>query len=209
MIKVIHRVNKIEQLKSVPKRYGVEVDVRAQDNKLILSHEPFEGGDELKEYLAAFNHAFIILEIKEEGIEKAVIKLCKSYDIENYFLLNVSFPFTYLLSKKGIRKMALRYSEFESIKTCLSMAGRVDWVWADTFTCNPLNRKSYELLKAAGFKICLVCPERWGREHDIETRGAAIIWDVLIKIWTQHSELFLWGIGLMILAFLTLRISKV
>ncbi|MFA5142297.1 MAG: hypothetical protein WC471_04985 [Candidatus Woesearchaeota archaeon] len=167
MLKIIHRINKISELKKVPLQYGVEVDIRTYNNQLILNHEPFQDGDKLDEYLAEFKNAFIILEIKEEGIEKEVIKLCEKYGIEDYFLLSVSFPFIYLLSKQGIRKMAARFSEFEDINTCLTMKHKIEWIWVDTFENNPLSAENYRLLKDAGFKICIVCPERWGRSTDI------------------------------------------
>jgi hypothetical protein len=113
LLLIAHRINKISELKKIPLEYGVEVDIRTYNGQLILNHEAFENGDSLEEYLKCFKHKFIILEIKEEGIEKEVISLCKKYKIENYFLLSVSLPFIYLLSKEGIRKLALRFSEFE------------------------------------------------------------------------------------------------
>ena len=167
MLCAMHRVNTISQLEATPKKYGVEVDIRTVAGELVLNHEPFQKGDRLDDYLAKFDHGLAILEIKEEGIEKQVIALCKKHKVENYFLLSVSFPFIYQLSGQGIRKMALRYSEFESIDTCLALAGKVDWVWVDTFTKNPLDYASFKKLKAAGFKICLVSPDRWGRPQDI------------------------------------------
>lgn len=167
-IKIIHRVNKIEELKCIPKSFGVEVDVRTYKNKLILSHEPFSDGDLLDDYLSNFNHALIVLEIKEEGIEKKVINASKKHGIKNYFLLSVSFPFIYILSKNGVKKIAVRYSEFEDILTCLSLKNKVEWVWVDSFTRLPLDKESFAKLKSANFKVCLVSPERWGRQQDIE-----------------------------------------
>ena len=168
MLKIIHRVNKIHELKKIPQEFGVEVDIRIYDGELILNHEPFESGDLLDEYLANFNHAFIVLEIKEEGIENKVIELCKKHNIENYFLLSVTFPFIYLLSKKGVTKMAARFSEFEDIDMCLSLKNKVEWVWVDTFTKLPLDKESYTKLKEANFKICLVSPDRWDRQDEIK-----------------------------------------
>ena len=167
MIKVIHRVNTIKELKKIPKKYGVEADVRINNNNLILNHEPFNDGDLLDAYLSAYNHALLILEVKEEGIEERVIELCKKFGIENYFLLSVSFPFIYLLSKKGFRKMAARFSEFEDISTCLSLKNKIEWVWVDTLTKLPLDKNKFEKLKNANFKICMVSPERWNRPQEI------------------------------------------
>lgn len=168
MLKIIHRINKIKDQKKIPREYGVEIDIRTYNKKLILNHEPFKAGDLLDEYLSNFDHAFIVLEVKEEGIEKKVIEICKKYNIKNYFLLSVSFPFIYLLSKEGIKKIAIRYSEFEDINTCLAMKNKVEWVWIDTFTKLPLDKESYIKLKNANFKICLVSPERWNRPKDIK-----------------------------------------
>jgi hypothetical protein len=163
---IIHRVNLISNLLKIPKKYGVEVDVRAYGDKLILNHEPHKSGDELEEYLQNCNHAFIIFNIKEDGIEEEVIELAEKYGVKDYFLLDVEYPFIYRSISKGFKKIGVRFSEAEPIESAL--AQKVNWVWVDTNTKFPLNEVSYKKLKHAGFKICLVCPERWGRSQDIE-----------------------------------------
>jgi hypothetical protein len=167
---ICHRINKIEDLKKIPKKFGVEVDVRSYGEKLLLSHEPInnhENYDELKEYLDIFNHAFIIFNIKEAGIEKEVINLAEGHKIENYFLLDVEFPFIYKSTREnGFRKIAIRFSEAEPIEMALAQKGMLDWVWVDTNTKIPLDKKAYSKLKR--FNICLVCPSRWGRPKDID-----------------------------------------
>ena len=168
MIKVIHRVNTIKELKKIPKKFGVEVDVRSFNNDLILSHEAFCNGDMLEDYLSSYNHRLLILEVKEEGIEEKIIALCKKFHIKNYFLLSVSFPFIYLLSNKKFRKLAARLSEFEDISTCLSLKNKIEWVWVDTFNKLPIDRSKFEKLKNANFRICLVSPERWNRPYEIK-----------------------------------------
>ena len=102
MILVMHRINTIEGLKKVPKEYGVEVDVRGSNGKLILNHEPLEGGDGLEEYLKNFEHRFIIFNIKEAGVEDKVIALAEKYGIEDYFLLDVEFPYLYRATRLSI-----------------------------------------------------------------------------------------------------------
>lgn len=163
---IIHRVNTIERLQTTDTKYGVEVDIRTYKNRLIINHEPFEDGDELEQYIKQFRHQFIILDIKEEGIETRVMEIMEKYNISNYFLLGVTPPFIYQFINKKVKKMAIRFSEFESIETCENFAGKVEWVWVDTFTKLPLNKDAYRTL-SKHFKICLVCPERWGRPNDI------------------------------------------
>ena len=39
-----------------------------------------------------------------------------------------------LLSDKGEKNIALRYSEYEGLDTVEKMQGKGDWVWVDCFT---------------------------------------------------------------------------
>lgn len=165
MIIIIHRINTIAGLKKIPFNYGVEIDVRAFGNKLILNHEPFESGDELEEYLEHFKHAFIIFNIKEAGIEKRVIELAQKCNIENYFLLDVEPYWIHHAALKSFKKMALRYSENEPIESALQYRKKADWIWIDIPTKLPLNKDVID--KMSDFRTCLVCPERWGRPEQI------------------------------------------
>jgi hypothetical protein len=40
MIIICHRINTIEELKKIPKEYGVEIDVRGYGDKMVLTHDP-------------------------------------------------------------------------------------------------------------------------------------------------------------------------
>jgi len=169
MLKIIHRVNTINELKNVKAEYGVEIDVRNYAGKLILHHEPFKRGDYFEDFCAEFDKSFLILNIKTEGIEEDVLSKIRKYNIKNYFLLDVSFPFIIKLIKTGEKKIAVRFSEFESIETVLSLEGMVEWVWIDIFNKLPLDKDSFIKLKNAGFKICLVSPEILMRPEEIES----------------------------------------
>ena len=48
---IIHRINKIKDLKILPKNFGAEVDIRSNGSKIILNHEPFKKGDEFEKQL--------------------------------------------------------------------------------------------------------------------------------------------------------------
>lgn len=175
---IIHRVNTIEGLKTIPKKYGVEIDIRGYGNKILLNHDPIDNPEKyvhLEEYLKVFSeqkNSFIIFNIKEAGYEQKIIDLAEKYEIpkEKYFLLDVEFPYLYRATRKeGIKEIAVRYSEAEPIETIEAQIkdGKplLNWVWIDTNTILPLNLKIIEKLKP--FKTCLVCPERWGRPEDI------------------------------------------
>lgn len=165
MIIVRHSINTIKELNEVPQQYGVEVDVRSYGDKLVLSHEPLRPGEDFKEYLQHFHHRFIMFNIKEAGVEERTIELAEKYGLDQYLLMDVEFDFIYKASRQGLRQIAIRYSEEECIDTVLKYKGKIDWVWMNTFTKLPLDEKIVEQLK--GFKVGLVCPERWGRPQDI------------------------------------------
>ena len=50
---IVHRINKLEELKNINPIYGVEIDI-SYGNELILNHEPFKKGDKLKNFLKEY-----------------------------------------------------------------------------------------------------------------------------------------------------------
>jgi len=165
---IAHRINTIEELKNIPKEYGVELDLRDFGDRLILQHDPFKDGEDFEEYLKHYHHGTMILNIKSERIEHKVLELIKKYNIKKYFFLDSSFPMIYLLSKECEQNIALRFSEFEGTDTILNMQGKVKWVWVDCFSKLPITRENYNLLKEKGFKFCLVSPELQGQSEKLE-----------------------------------------
>lgn len=162
---IVHRINTVEALLKVPNHYGCEIDIRSMGSNLILNHEPYQGGELLSDYLDAYNHGLLVLNIKEAGIENDVIDLVKLKGIKKYFLLDVEFPYIYKYARLGEKNIAVRYSEDEPIELALKYKDKVDWIWIDTNTKLPIDRKI--ALDLSGFKTCLVCPERWDRPEDI------------------------------------------
>ena len=138
----------------------MEVDLRdGLNGRIYISHNPFEAGEDFEEYLNAYHHGTMILNVKSERIEHEIIRLMQKYNIQRYFFLDSSFPMIRLLSDMGVHDIALRCSELEGLDTIRNMAGRADWVWVDCFTCLPICKDSYKELKALGYKLCMVSTE--------------------------------------------------
>ncbi len=166
---IIHRCNTISQLKLIPKKYGVEIDIRSQKDELVLHHDPFANDAEIfHDWINHFKHESLILNVKEEGLEERLIKIMRDFEINNYFFLDQSFPFLVKYANKGHRKSAIRFSEFESIDTVFSLEGKIEWVWVDYFSHFPLKKEESYLLREKGFKICLVSPELQGFKPEVE-----------------------------------------
>ena len=168
MIFISHRRNTIEELKDTPSEYGVEVDIRSNNGRLIIHHDPLKEGVDFEEWLRFYQHQILILNVKEEGLETRLIELMQQHHITDYFFLDQSFPFLIKWSRLGEHHCAARVSEYESIETALTLAGKIDWVWVDSFTHFPLSSEDAKRLQDAGFKLCLVSPELQGRSFDTE-----------------------------------------
>lgn len=160
---IFHRRNTIEELKATPIEYGVEVDVRSDKGQISIHHDPLANGENFEEWIKHYQHGTLILNVKEEGLEARLIELMNQCEITDYFFLDQSFPFLIKWSKQGERRCAVRVSEFESINTALTLAGKIDWVWVDCFTKFPLTGQEAKHLQGLGFKLCLVSPELQGR----------------------------------------------
>ena len=180
MIIITHRTNSLNQLKLNPPKYGCEIDIRNHNKDLILVHDPFDtNGLKIEDWIKHYQHKFIIFNVKEEGLETKLLKILKRYNIKKYFILDESIPYIYKYAKTGFTNFALRVSEFESYKTAilinreLARNNRIKWIWLDTFSSNPIDKRVYNQLIKANFKICFVSPEL----HQINNKK---IWKELI-----------------------------
>ena len=164
-----HRRNTQEELAEISTNHGAEIDIRSQGDDLVLHHEPYEAGTPFAPWLENYHHGTLILNVKEEGLEDRCLELMAKHNIDDFFFLDQSFPFLVKTSRTGESRCAVRVSEFETIDTALSLAGKVDWVWVDCFTKFPLDLASATKLKEAGFKLCIVSPELQGRMEQSDT----------------------------------------
>lgn len=192
---IAHRINTLAELKQLPTRFGVEIDLRDRlDGTVYIAHDPFTPGEDFETYLKYYRHGTMILNIKSERIEFKVLELVEKYGISKYFFLDSSFPMIHSLSNKGEQNMALRYSEFEGVDTLKSMQGRVNWIWVDCFTHLPIDHALFLEFKKMGYDLCLVSPELQGRDADIEAYKAHLAAEEIRfdAICTKHYNVSRW-----------------
>lgn len=170
---IAHRVNTLAELKALPAEYGVELDLRDDlTGRIYIQHNPFEDGEDFEPYAAEYglhHTGTMILNVKSERIEHKILEIIKKYGIKRYFFLDSTFPMIKLLSDGGERNIAVRFSEYEGLGTVRAMAGKIDWIWVDTFTHLPINRAIFDEMKSLGYKLCLVSPELQGQPEKIES----------------------------------------
>ena len=170
MIRILHRVNSIKMLKDTSTDFGIEVDIRSNNDKLILHHDPFKNGELFENWLKHFQHRTLILNVKEEGLEGRLISIMNTHNIQDFFFLDQAFPTLVQHLNKGNSRSAIRLSEYESPQMSYQFSGKANWVWADCFNRYTLNKEISDNLQGMGFKVCLVSPELQGRmgEEDIQ-----------------------------------------
>jgi len=161
MILIKHRINSIKKLEKTKLKYGVEIDVRSSNNRLFLNHEPYNTGVSLDSFLKKFNHSFLVVNIKEEGIEFKVLEKLKKNKIKNFFLLDVTIPqILKIIKRKKEKKIAIRISKYENLEGAMKLANKIDWVWVDTFEGKlPITFNQMKKLRNKKLKVCLVSPE--------------------------------------------------
>lgn len=156
---ISHRRNTVESLLSTDKNLGIEVDVRSWEKEIIINHDPFKGGILFSDWIKYYDHGTLIINVKEDGMEKEILTILRKNKVKSYFFLDQSFPSLIKCSNEYELNCAVRVSEYESVETALNLANKVNWIWVDLFTKFPINKKKYEHLKNANFKLCLVSPE--------------------------------------------------
>ena len=168
MIFIKHRVNSISDLKKTNTDFGVEIDLRSEKNNIYLHHDPFKKGESFERWIKKFKHRIIVLNVKEEGLEKKIIKILNKNKIKNFFFHDQTF--STMIKNMFKTKVSVRFSEYESLGKKDYLFKKIKWLWLDNFTEINLSQKFYKYLKRKQVKICLVSPElvEKGRESEIK-----------------------------------------
>lgn len=175
-----HRVNEIEKIKTIPAGVGAELDLRTRDRGIIMHHDPFQDGPLFSDWLAAYGkdrRAPLLLNVKEDALEESVMKICAEQGIVNYFFLDCAFPTLRRLAENGMRKAAIRVSEYENVEVARSLQGKLDWAWVDCFSGRVPPKALLQDLQEMGYRVALVSPELQAYGEEVIRRHfAALEW---------------------------------
>jgi hypothetical protein len=166
---ISHRINTVAALESTPLKYGVEVDIQMVNGRLVTGHDPGLVEEEFDDWLSTFDHALLAANIKQEGIEQAVISACEDRGVRDFFLFDLSFPKLFQVQNRGESRIAVRVSDMEGFSNLHKFVDKVDWVWLDAFEDYAFIHDALPVLKK--FRVCLVSPElHVSRELSINLR---------------------------------------
>lgn len=145
--------------------FGLETDLRDFGSRIVVSHDP-PGGDALTlatlldDYVRQGSQGVLALNIKADGLAQAVRLLLAEYEIDRYFVFDMSLPDTLHYAKAGI-PFYTRASEYEPEP---ALYDRAAGVWLDAFEGLWYGRELIEQHTAAGKNVCVVSPELHGRD---------------------------------------------
>ena len=85
---------------------GIEIDLKNQSGKIVLSHDPLAKNQKAISLESLFKKApktFFALNIKEDGLGPELKKLISRYNIKNYMCFDLSLPESLQYEKEQLR----------------------------------------------------------------------------------------------------------
>ena len=169
MLIIRHRINSVRELKLVPSHQGVEIDLRLSPRGIYLQHDARSEGELFKEWINEYSHEFIILNVKEDGLENQILDIINARKIKNFFFLDQSAPSLIRTAALGT-PIAYRTSDLEGLPIITSVGS--NWLWIDSFSGDWSHLEGAILFaREAGLRTCLVSPELQGRGNILEIQA--------------------------------------
>jgi hypothetical protein len=166
--------------KSFKLGFGTETDIRDFNGNLVISHDiPNENDiliDDFFKLYTSQSNSLLALNIKSDGLQSILKNKLEKFNIQNYFVFDMSIPDTIGYINNGI-KVFSRQSEFEKTPVFYNL---IEGIWLDSF-----EEEWYDLdlimnhIKQSK-KVAIVSSELHGRDQ----MG---LWE-FIKINNLHKE---------------------
>ena len=146
--------------------FGTELDVRDYCGNIVISHDiPDSNSMSFKTFLEMYREYDaelpLAINIKADGLHKLLLDLLHEYQINNYFVFDMSVPDMLGYLDLGM-KVFIRESEFE---TELSFYEQADGVWMDEFRTPWITPQRIKYHLDNGKKTCIVSPELHQMDH--------------------------------------------
>jgi len=165
--------------------WGVETDVRDCDGRLVVSHDPpsrsaLDARHLLEEYRRSSAGASLAINIKADGLQSLLRRVLNEFDIERYFVFDMSIPETVVYLREGFH-VFVRQSEWEPVPLLYEEARGV---WMDCFVRDWIVEDDIVPHVSAGKQVCLVSPE-------IHGRPAEVVWERLAEMSLDDGRVML------------------
>jgi hypothetical protein len=147
--------------------FGTETDLRDRGGKLVISHDPArEDALPAEVFFSAYRQHVqnlpLALNIKSDGLQKLLAAAILEYQIQNYFVFDMSVPDMISYIKTGLRVFT-RQSDYEPNPVLYKQS---QGVWVDGFNADWVDEATIEKHLKHGKQVCLVSPDLHGRPFD-------------------------------------------
>jgi len=147
--------------------FGVELDVRDADGRLVVSHDPARSPSvALDEFLSLYRDQGrglpVAMNIKSCGLSGQLARQLTAAGLSHYFVFDMAVPDALDYIARGMRVFT-RQSEFEPTP---SFYDEAQGVWLDGFKSDWIAEQTVAEHLRAGKKVALVSPELHGREAE-------------------------------------------
>lgn len=161
--------------KAFGKGFGIETDVRDYRGELVVSHNVVENdtlhfGEVLKLYKELGCKSELAINIKADGIQKLLLEDLEKYEIDNYFVFDMSIPEQVVYHRENFKTFT-RMSEYETVPVLLDKA---QGIWMDEWEHSWINSETIRKYKDLGKIISIISPEIHGRDK-------TSLWEDLLK----------------------------
>jgi hypothetical protein len=147
--------------------FGTETDLRDFNGSLVISHDmpgpsalPADSFFEL--YKRSAFELPLALNIKADGLQAQLQGLLVRYEVEDYFVFDMSVPDGLIYCRLGLKTFT-RQSEYEQVPAFYELAAGV---WLDELTSHWITGEIIESHLRNGKRICIVSPELHRRNHE-------------------------------------------
>lgn len=146
--------------------FGVETDLRDQDGRVVVSHDPARGdllglADLLALHADNGPRTPLALNVKVDGLVPLLEDHASGLGSTEHFFFDMSVPDMLTYVTCGL-PVFTRRSEIETVAV---LAEASAGVWLDAFYSDWVEPHDIAALLDAGLQVCLVSPELHGRER--------------------------------------------
>lgn len=169
--------------RSFQNNFGVETDLRDIFEKIIISHDlPNDDNLYVDDFFSLYKQfksaPMLALNIKSDGLQYLLKSFLEKYNINNYFVFDMSVPDALIYLNLGFNVFT-RQSEYEQQPSFYKQACGV---WMDEFESHWINENIIKEHLKNNKKVCIVSPELHKREFDKEWQDYRKIFNKLDNV---------------------------
>jgi Glycerophosphoryl diester phosphodiesterase len=160
--------NTLEALKrAIDNGFGFETDYRDYCGNIVISHNIPQGSEPTAEDVFALLNKFkmsempLAINVKADGLQDKLNDLLHKYNIENYFLFDMSIPDTIGYINNGM-SIATRHSEYEKE---FPFYAQSTTVWLDCFVDDWIDEDIIQMHLSNCKNVCIVSPDLHKRPY--------------------------------------------